>query len=184
MKHFAFIVLFFAITGARAELPSPRLDRIAPLGTAAGSSVEIEVAGADIEDATKVMADHPGFKVEHVKDRKFKVTVAADVPAGTYDLRVVGKYGVSNPRLFAVSRGLAEVAEMGPNGDGATAQVVSLNCVVNGMSDQGRDDVFRFPAKKGQRVVIECFAQRLDSMLDATLTLNDADGRQLASNAD
>ena len=38
--------------------------------------------------------------------------------------------------------------------------------------------------RRGQRVVIECQAQRLDSPLDATLTLTDAGGRQLAANGD
>jgi hypothetical protein len=58
------------------------------------------------------------------------------------------------------------------------------NAVVSGTSDQGKEDVFRFAAKKGQRVVIECFAQRLDSQLDGNLTLTDAEGRQLAANGD
>src|SRR5262245_42363277 len=105
MRTASLLALLFLVSAARADLPSPRLDRAAPLGAAAGSSVEVEVAGADIEDATKLLFDHPGITAEHVKDRKFKVTVAADVPAGTYDARLVGKYGVTNPRLFAVSRG-------------------------------------------------------------------------------
>ncbi len=175
--------LLLLVSAARADLPSPRLDRLAPLGAAAGSPVEIEVAGADIEDATKLLFDHPGITATHVKDRKFKVTVAADVPAGTYDARIVGKYGVTNPRLFAVSKGLVEIAETPPK-EPAAGQVVPVNCVVNGTSKQGREDVFRFTTKKGQRVVAECFAQRLDSQLDANLTLTDSDGKQLASNGD
>src|SRR5207253_453884 len=70
---------------ARADLPSPRLDLLFPLGAAAGSSVEVEVAGADLDDATTLLFDHPGITTAHMKDRKFKVAVAADVPAGTYD---------------------------------------------------------------------------------------------------
>jgi len=180
----AFVCTLLLATTARADLPSPRLDRITPLGAAAGASVEVEVAGADVEDATKLIFDHFGITAAHVKDRKYKVTVAADVPAGTYDARLVGKYGVSSPRLFAVSHGFAEVAEKEPNDEAATAQSIAVNSVVNGTSDQGKEDVFRFAAKKGQRVVVECFAQRLDSQLDANLTLAAADGRQLASNGD
>ena len=175
------VLLLFAAV-ASAELPSPRLDRITPLGGAAGSSVELEIVGADLEEADRMLFDHPGIKAEHVKDRKFKVSIAADVPSGTYDARVVGKYGVSSPRLFAVSHDLVEVQEKEPNDDAAAAQAVEVNSVVNGTSDQGRDDVFRFPAKKGQRIVVECFAQRLDSQLDGTMTLTDKSGRLLASN--
>src|SRR5437660_3320497 len=101
------ILLLLGIV-ARADLPSPRFDRLTPLGAAAGSSVEVEVAGADIEEANTLLFDHPGITSEHIKDRRFKVTVAADVPTGTYDARLVGKWGITNPRLFAVSRGLAE----------------------------------------------------------------------------
>src|SRR5439155_24290682 len=74
--------------------------------------------------------------------------------------------------------------EKEPNDEPATAQSVSVNSIVNGTSDQGREDVFRFAAKKGQWTVIECFAQRLDSQLDGVLALTDAAGRQLASNGD
>ena len=178
-----FAVLFLA-SSARADLPSPRLDRVTPLGASVGSTVEVEVLGADIEEATKLLFDHPGITAKHVKDRKLAVTVAADVPAGTYDMRLVGKYGVTNPRLFAVSRGLTEVAEKGPNEDRETAQQVPMNCAINGNSKQGKEAVFKFAAKKGQRVVAECFAQRLDSQLDGNLTLTDAEGKQLASNGD
>jgi hypothetical protein len=184
MRFFTLLALLLLSTSARADLPSPRLDRLTPLGAAAGSTVEVDVAGADIEEATKLLFDHPGITATHIKDRKFKVTIAADVPPGTYDARLIGKYGVTNPRLFAVSKGLTEIAEKKPNYDPASAQSVPLNCVINGTSDQGRENVYRFPAKKGQRIVAECFAQRLDSQLDGTMTLTDREGRQLASNGD
>jgi len=106
------------------------------------------------------------------------------VPAGTYDVRLVGRFGVSNPRLFAVSHGLTEIAEKEPNDSIEQAQPVPVNCAVNGTSDSGRDDIFRVAAKKRQRIVIECQAQKLDSPLDATLTLTDSGGRQLATNGD
>ncbi|HEX4611258.1 MAG TPA: hypothetical protein VH092_23905, partial [Urbifossiella sp.] len=180
----ALLALLALTAAARADLPSPRLDRLAPLGAAAGSTVEVEVAGADMEDAAKLLFDHPGITAEPIKDKRFKVTVAGNVPPGTHDARVVGRYGITNPRLFAVSTGLAELAEKEPNDDPGLAQPVPVNAVVNGTSDQGKEDVFRVTARKGQRVVVECFAQRLDSQLDASLTVSAADGRPVASNGD
>ena len=179
-----FAALVFCTLPARAELPLPRLDRLTPLGASAGSSVEVEIAGADIEDVKTLLFDHPGFKAEQLKDRRFRVTIASDVPAGTYDVRLLGRFGVSNPRLFGVSHGLTDVAEKEPNNETAAAQVVAVNSAINGMSDGNGEDKFRFPAKKGQRVVIECQAGKLDSQMDATLTLNAADGKLLASNSD
>ncbi len=180
----ALFCLAFAAVVARADLPSPRLDRIAPLGAAAGSTVEIAILGADIDDAKTMICDSPGITAKFVKERTFAVSVAATVEAGTYDLWFVGKFGITNPRLFAVSRGLQELAEKEPNDEAATAQLVPLNCVVNGTSDQNREDWFRFPAKKGQRIVIECQSGVLDTMLDANLTLSSANGKLIASNGD
>ncbi|MGH7226430.1 MAG: PPC domain-containing protein, partial [Gemmataceae bacterium] len=179
-----FAALAFLAHPARADLPSPRFDRLTPLGASAGSSVEVEIAGADIEDVKTLLFDHPGFKSEYLKDRRFRMTIAADVPAGTYDLRLLGRFGVSNPRLFAVSHGLTDVAEKEPNNETASAQVLAVNSAVNGMSDSNGEDKFRFAATKGQRIVIECQAGKLDSRMDATLTLSAADGKLLASNSD
>jgi len=120
----------------------------------------------------------------YLKDRRFRVAVGADVPVGTYDVRLLGRFGVSNPRLFAVSHGLTDVAEKEPNNEAVSAQMIAVNSAVNGMSDGNGEDKFRFPAKKGQRVVIECQAGKLDSRMDATLTLHAADGKLLASNSD
>src|SRR5947207_8149585 len=125
------LALFLSVAGAaRGELPSPRLDRLAPLGTSAGSSVQVEVQGADLDDAKTLLFDHPGLHAEFVKDRFFRVTVSNDVPAGTYDAQLVGRFGVSNPRLFAVSHGLTEVTEKEPNDSIEQAQPVPVNCAV------------------------------------------------------
>jgi hypothetical protein len=181
MRSASLLSLLLLASSVRADLPSPRLDRLTPLGAAAGSTVEVEVQGADIEEPAQLIFDHPGITAKHLKDRKFAVTVSKDVPEGTYDARLVGKYGVTNPRLFAVARGLAEVSEKPGNDDRATAQDVPVNCAVNGTSKNGKESVFRFRAKKGQRVVAEVFAQRLDSQLDANLLVTDSAGKQLAA---
>jgi hypothetical protein len=173
-------------SSTRAELPSIRFDRLTPLGAAAGSSVEAEIAGADIEDVRSLWFDHPGLSAEPIKDkdRRFQIIVAADVPAGTYDVRLVGRWGVSNPRLFSVDHGLTDFVDTEPNNEPSTAQVVSVNSAVGGMSDGNNVDMFRFPAKTGQRILIDCQAGKLDSMMDATMSLSAADGRILASSSD
>jgi len=184
--RWGFLLVLAACTAThlRAEFPSPRLDRIDVIGAAAGGSVELEIQGADLEGATQLLFDHPGLTALHLKDRRFKVTVAADVPPGTFDLFVRSKFGISNPKLFAVSKGFQEIAEKEPNDNAATAQAVPLDCIVNGVSDGNREDVYRFSLKKGQRIVLECHAGRLESLMDATMTLSTADGSPVASNGD
>lgn len=170
---------------ARAELPSIRFDRIAPLGGEVGTVVEVEILGADIEDVRDLLFDQPGLDAEPVpnKERFFNVSIANDVPVGTYDVRLVGKWGVSNPRLFAVSRGLKNVLEVEPNNDIATAQVVEMNSAICGLADGNGQDLFKFVSKKGERIVIDCQAGRLCSSLDANLILS-SQGKFLASSSD
>jgi len=174
------VSLWFSFCGeSRAELPQVRLDRIFPLGGSAGSTVSLEIAGRDLDDVKALHFDHPGLRAEFVKPNQFRVTVAADTPPGTYEVRAVGKYGISGVRLFAVSRGLTEVNETPGNDTAEKAQLVPLNCAINGRSDGNADDFFRFRAGKGDRVVIDCHAFRLSSTLRAILTLSTADGKQL-----
>jgi hypothetical protein len=174
------------VSVVQAELPSIRFDRLTPLGASAGSSVEAEVAGADIEEVQSLWFDHPGLTAEPVKDRdrRFQIKVASDVPAGTYDVRLVGRWGVSNPRLFSIDHGLTDVVDTEPNNDPSTAQVVVVNSAIAGMSDGNNDDTFRFTAKVKQRLIIDCQSGKLDSLMDATMSLSTADGRILASSSD
>ncbi len=184
----AFYVTLLVVmpVSAEAEVPSIRFDRLTPLGASAGSTVDVEIAGADIEDVKSLWFDHPGFSAEPIaeKERWFRVAVAGDVPAGTYDVRLVGRWGVSNPRLFAVTHGLADVGETEPNNEPGQAQTISVNSAVAGMSDGNNEDVFRFAAKAGLRIVLDCQAGKLDSMMDATMSLSAADGKLLASSSD
>jgi hypothetical protein len=170
----------------RAELPMPRFDRLLPLGGAAGTTVEVEVAGADLEDAKTLLFDHDGLSASPVdgQERRFKVTIAADTPAGSYDVWLVGRFGVSSPRLFYVARDVAAVAEIEPNNSQDKAQLVSINSLVQGTSDQNDQDLFRFSAKAGQRLVLRTLASKLDSLIDPTLSLSTASGQTLASNGD
>jgi hypothetical protein len=164
-----------------AELPHIRLDSIFPLGGSAGSDVALEVRGKDFDDVKTLYFDHPGLKAVSVKPNQFRVTIAADVPPGTYEVRAVGKYGISAAQLFEVGRGLTEVAEAEPNDSPDKAQQVPLNVAINGKSDNNGDDFFRFAAKKGERVVLDCRAFRLNSRLRAILSVSSSDGKLLAA---
>ncbi|MBI3864739.1 MAG: PPC domain-containing protein [Planctomycetia bacterium] len=168
----------------RAELPSIRFDRINPLGAQAGTSVEVEILGRDTEDVSALRFDHPGLKAELVKPNRFKLSVAGDVAEGTYDVRMIGRFGASNPRLFAVSRDLVDVAETEPNNVAGNAQTIAVNSAVHGTSDGNGQDVFRFPARKGDRILIDCQAQKLESAMDGTLILSSSAGQILANSGD
>ena len=185
---------------ARAQqigLPGARLNAIFPAGAQIGGECDIKITGIDLDDATALLFSHPGItatpKVAEPGlgqsgpqpiEGAFSVKVAANVRPGYYEARASGKYGVSNPRAFLVSA-QPESLEVEPNNLPAQATAIQLNSIVNGRSDGQADrDYFRFSAHAGERVVIDIWSYRLDSPMDPTLILSDANGRELKHNRD
>jgi hypothetical protein len=188
-------------------LPNPRLLVVSPCGAKAGATVEISCYGLHLEEPEKLVFSAPGIKAEKVVDPplpidpktkkpiikpgvtppnpqvpRFKVTVPAGAAVGIGDMRLVNKWGVSNPRAFVVGD-LDEVAEKEPNNDVEQAQKVAINSTINGAIANATDvDYYVFTGKKGQRVVISCLATSIDSRLQPAIELFDADEKQLASN--
>ena len=98
--------------------PNPRLYVMTPSGGRIGSTFEVSLAGIDIEEPQALFFSQPGIKAEPIpppppdpkkpmppaaKHRppavtKFKVTIAPDTPVGIHDVRVVNRWGISNPR--------------------------------------------------------------------------------------
>jgi hypothetical protein len=181
-------------------LPSPRIHTVMPPGGKAGTTMEVTVTGADIEDAQGLLFSRPDIKAEPLPtppDAKkpapapkglvagrFKVTIPADTPPGNHDVRLVNKWGVSNPRAFVVGD-LTEVLEKEPNNDVPEAQRVELNTTINGTIASPTDvDYYVFSGKKGQRVVVSCLASSIDSKLPAALQLFSSGGAPLSLNHD
>jgi hypothetical protein len=169
----------FTAASAHAQLPHIRLDRIFPLGGEVGTQVLVEIAGHDLEEVNALYFDDSGLKAVLVKPNHFLVKIAPHTRRGSHDVRAVGSYGISGARLFCVSRGLTEVMEQEPNDTPEQAQLVPLNCAINGNSDADGDDFYRFRLHKGERVTIDCRAYRLDSTLRGSMALSTADGKQL-----
>lgn len=172
-------------------LPVARLDFVFPPGGQVGSTLEVAIGGADLDDASRLLFSHPGITAEPVMrdpgefeqgpqrvPNQFKVTIKPDVPTGIYEVWAVGLFGVSNPRRFAAME-LPEAVEAEPNNQTDQATVVEVGGVVNGRSDGTTPDVFKFTAKRGQRILIEGLAQRIDSRMDVSLSLSDASGKVL-----
>lgn len=185
------IAVLIAPQFASAQLPQARLNTIFPMGGQKGVPVDITaIGGTDLDDLVGLYFSHPGItaapKVNMVAGQppvpvpgQFTVTIAADVPPGLYDVRVRSVFGLSNPRTFVVSD-KKEVLEVEPNNEFAKPQVVELNSVINGRADAAADvDYYKFVGKTGQRVLLDCVAQRIDSRMIPAIELYSAAGRKL-----
>ncbi|MDA1050236.1 MAG: hypothetical protein O3C40_07120 [Planctomycetota bacterium] len=178
-----------------AQLPSTQFSSVFPPGGKFGTTVDVQVSGADQIDLTQLVFSHPGIKAtqkmvtpneflaEQPLQGQFSVAIAGDVPPGIYEARVVGRYGVSNPRAFTV--GIHdELAERGGNNSVATALEIGVDKTVSGWVDANNVDHFKLALQEGQRVLLDCAAQRIDSRLDGTLVVYDPSGREIARTRD
>jgi hypothetical protein len=184
LAHCCAAIVF--VSSASGQLPAPYIDQIYPLGGKAGSTVELEINGNHLEEGNTLQCDHPGITgaaIEGKKDR-YNLTIASDVLPGIYDLRVVGRFGISGARSFQVSQALTEVTKAEPNDSPEQAQVIQVNSAINGRSDGANLDFYRISLKSGQRISIDVECQKLEVQLDANLNVLDSAGRTLASSGD
>src|ERR1700677_1551270 len=99
-------------------LPNPRLNTVSPPGGKVGTTFEVTFTGTDLDVPEALLFSHPGIKATAVESEtpketpkgkgdktkpapqvaKFTVAIAPDVPVGNHDVRLVGKYGISNAR--------------------------------------------------------------------------------------
>jgi len=130
-----------------------------------------------------------------------EIVIDPDAAPGEREFRLGTKTALTNPVVFQVGT-LPEVLEMEPNNKQAYQELPSLLRVpnlpkgkayeppvlFNGQVMPGDVDRFRFRARRGQKLVIEAHARSLIPYLadavpgwfQATLTLYDAVGRELA----
>jgi hypothetical protein len=176
------LTLLVSVQDAFAAQPNPILNSVFPPGGQAGSSVEVTVAGSALTKVVELRCSHPKITCETENGKQFRLTIPADIPNGHYDLCALTANGLSSVRSFIVGS-LPEQSEAIPNDSLATAESISMDTVTNGRIEKAGDvDHFSFEAKRGQRVVIECQAERIDSSLRAVLEVFNAAGRRLAVN--
>jgi len=189
------VVLLLGAAPSFGQLPSTQLDWIFPPGGKAGSSLEVATGGVDLDDVQQLIFSHPGItaqvKTQTPEFRKtadpipgnFQVSIAADVAPGIYEARVVGRFGGSNPRSFVVGR-FDELVDDGSNRTFESAREMSVGATANGRADGSAVDYWKVSLNAGQRVLIDCMAERIDSRMDATLVVFDANERELARDRD
>jgi hypothetical protein len=166
------------LTVATAQLPTARLDGVSPRGGEAGREVDVTLQGVDLEDASSLVFSHPGLTATLIEPGRFKVTIGQGVPTGGHEVRAVGRYGVSTSSLWVVGS-LPEIIEPAGNSVRATAPVVAFPVTLNGVATADTSDFFRIAAVKGQKVYLDCAAQRIDAPLHAVLSVRDPAGVEI-----
>ena len=142
----------------------PFVTGIFPLGGHSGADVPVEVFGWNLPRQRMSLVASPGEGIE-------KVPELAN--------------GFATTDVAFAGGGIPELSDVEPNNDQAHAEPVAFPATINGRIDcPGDVDVFAINCKKGDPVVVEVCARRLNSPLDSFLRITDAGGKQLACNDD
>ncbi len=210
-------LFWFAIPVLQAQTSFPMLGSPLPAGVQRGKTTEIALrasgnGGTNLYGVYKVLFAHKGIQAEivlpekgwaakdpnkpwtlpNIDNVKMKVTVAPDVPTGTYEFRI------ATPRAGTSSVGQLvigdepESLEVEPNNTLAQANAVTVSSVVNGSIQQGEDvDTYKFMASAGQEIVFAVLCARLQDKIhdlqqhaDPMIVLTDAKGVELANSDD
>ncbi len=152
--------------------PLPYLTGLFPLGIATGSTAEIAATGVNLgaTSVRRIAGDRSAIVGR-------TIPLPASTPAGS----------ALNRKALALGS-YPEALEAEPNDESAVAQALAIPSTVNGRIWRREPpagggtalpdtDVYRFTARKGQKIVLDVTAQQLGSPLDSIIEVLDATGQ-------
>jgi hypothetical protein len=167
---------------------APTLKPVAPCGMQRGTALELTLTGTNLAEPTGLWTSFPAkvtipADANNGKDNaklRVRLEVPKDAPLGFHALRLSTRRGMSNLRVFCIDD-LPQVLEVAANNNRsfATAQPLTVPCVVAARADAEVTDFFKVTVTAGQRLSFEVLGRRLGSAFDPQLTLYDARGREL-----
>lgn len=161
------VLLATGSAAAQSTLPQPILTTVHPCVAQVGTTVAVTITGTELGGATRLHFSTAGIECQPGgKPGQFNLVIGKDVPVGYYDVRAVTPYGISNPRVLAITR--LGVAELKPGVKVRAGQVFLGRAV-----KQDRTRV-TFDAKQREPIQILCEAKAVDSRMEPVLSVRDA----------
>jgi hypothetical protein len=185
------------------------VERVTPRIGQRGTTVEITLQGAHLDDPKEIVFDRPGIRAIDIQpmtplpasrglahggrieqEVKCRFEIAPDCLPGEHRFRLRTGNQLTSLATFHVTP-FVTMDEKEGNDTITTAQDVPLNVTVRGRVDgrtQGDVDLYRVPVKAGGRLSVELDCVRLadvhygDSEFDLALRVLDAKGREIAAN--
>jgi hypothetical protein len=179
MRLLSRFLLLLTLIPACAQLPVARLNTIFPPGAQVGVVADVGIDGVDLDDIKELHFSHPGITATPKPPGRFAVTANTNVPVGIYDVRVISRFGASNPHAFVIGDS-PESFSAGTNKTLATAQEIPVGSIINCKAIANTSAFFKIKAQKAQRLLIECLGKHIDSKIDPSLIVLDANGKELA----
>jgi hypothetical protein len=195
------ITLLLALAHATVFAAAPMIVELQPRGAERGRAFTLTIVGRNLDEGAVVVSGLPATFTPMAADRKpmmagryasFLVEPKADVPVGTYPIRLQTPDGISNILLFTIGSFPETAEEESQPGSKANSNdsiesaqpLQSAPLVVNGKLSGPERDVYRVSGKAGERRVFEVEARRSGSAIDPVIRVLDQSGNMLARSED
>jgi hypothetical protein len=190
-----FFLLYFAtVSLALAQLPISDLQTISPRAAKAGTTVEVTIAGVNVESATSLHFTDKRIKVSPKLNAveelvpqpfavpyRFNVKIPTNVPPGIYEIRALGHLGLSTARPFVVAAQDSEELIVGKDHTSRDKAIeLPIGTFVNAQLNTRTAHWYWFDGRKGRRLLVRFWGERIDAKIDGQLSIYDSNGRELA----
>ena len=188
LQRFVWLLTLTPALLAESPIPSirPAVSGVFPHGGRQGTSVEITIRGADLQDTSEIRFATPKLQAEILKSAHNRIEARVHIDAaaepGRHDFRVIAPQG-STLNWFTVST-RPESFEQEPNNDRDDAQAIEFPVLINGIVKSKDYDYFRFEVRAGQTITFDVNATRNGSRLDPVIGLLDRNGVEIAYSDD
>lgn len=176
---------------APAQTLRPRVQSYQQLRCARGGEAIIRISGVQFGATTGASINAPGITVVSVTAEGnparnqsgtavIKLNIAETAMIGSFPLRVVTQFGVSDP-IMVVVEPYPELPETEPNNTRDKPGELKSGQTITGVIDSINDiDTYRLPMEKGETWVFETIAGRIGSPLIPSVRITNATGREVA----
>ncbi|PYI87114.1 MAG: hypothetical protein DME26_07195, partial [Verrucomicrobia bacterium] len=180
-----------ATTGKPIPPAKPELSHSEPRGLQRGRSMGIRLSGKNLIALTEVKFQnakltgavlHSDAVKESSSEARIQVTVAPDLPRGSYEFSVTNAGGESGKLKLHVDD-LPQVYESETNKLSADHSVTLPVSVWGTLDPMGDTDEIEFHAKTGQTIVLDVAAMSVGSKAKVAIALFDAKGNLVAQNS-
>lgn len=166
----------------------PHMDRLEPFGGQRGTTLTVEIHGANLAHLTGAAFDTPQIRWRRTLDASAKmvrgeIEIAAEATLGPHFVHLLTPAGRTNTRLFNVTQ-FAITMEREPNE--TKAQAIDLKPQVLAGYLKGDPDVdhYRFKVQAGERWTFDLRSLEYGAHLECEMALLDARGKRVAFNDD